>query len=92
MVIFHFFTKGGKVGENWDKVLYCGYPPAVALSHKNNALTKCVFRLFVFKVRNSKSTFGHEKCPSATSSSIYQHTWLQIQVLNFIDTVFGARF
>lgn len=47
MVIFHFFTKGGKVGENWDKVLCCGYPPAVALTHKNKALTKCVFSIVI---------------------------------------------
>lgn len=38
MVVFHFYTKGGKVGENWNKVARCGYPPAVASTHKNELM------------------------------------------------------
>lgn len=38
MVVFHFYTKGGKVGENWNKVARCGYPPAVASIHKNELM------------------------------------------------------
>lgn len=38
MVVFHFSTKGGKVGENWNKVACCGYPPAVASTQKNELI------------------------------------------------------
>lgn len=58
---FLSFTKGGKVGGNQNKLVCCMYPPAAALTHKNEfvknifkdiiLLTKCGFRLlFIFSL------------------------------------------
>lgn len=90
MVVFHFYTKGGKVGENWNKVVRCGYPPAVASTHKNELMKihlkwwissqSAFLGYFYLRIEIARALLDMKSVPSAASSPIYQHTWLQIPV------------